>query len=1169
MRRNLRLYWRALALLGALLSIIIDWPGMMVCALPATLLQPNTTTSAARLQQQHAHTMDKLLAANATYAAFQNATNTTNTYRSDSVGDVVVADGVPVNGNFTLNINLNTNRNSSHNSNYSESAQAHDEEAADATTELPKSRQAKNATTIMGANVNNKRSGGSESVRQAGADHAPAQHAPPTFSDDQLHNAQRIKMLNLISNKRKRKKFSNADEAHELTSTSSSSSSGANTDQPATTTVAGDHHTTTTTTATTPLSFSANSISNKYLITNNRNTNENLQMAAAPIRTLNKLETTTTTATPSIATSYVNYIEEQVQATSDDALEDEASSLDNMLTSTSASDYEDQFERASRPSISYNSYTTASPDDNDGVGALLNSAAAAAAAPPSSAFTFASAHHTAILLSRTERSVRQSAPASTQAEVSSASRRAVRHHGGANTGGMVRRSSDGSPKSRRLNNFRNLNGSRHMPNNLDRNERSTISHLSGLARKIQIYIKNRFIQLLPDGTVNGTQEEQSDYTILQRSTVDVGRIKIQGVATCLYLCMDACGAVYGSKEFTDDCVFNENMEQHNYNTYSSTFNSNARRVYYLALNRHGEPRKLQIPPTRSLGKLATYTNAITETVDEVRVEQLIAKNFGENRIKHGIRQLCDTGKPLVDLIDSKHFKALPKCNPNSSNNNSGSNSNSNSSSKKSSSSSRSSSGSGSSSSPVVGSDSDSPSGSSSISGQSMNNVPAANERGESQSSTVTNSHSNHNGRGGQRGGNASNSLSSSISNSSTTSNGGHTSGNSSQNALSHQNHNGGDGKKKKKRRKCRPHENEEEHNCQRSPLALRKRGNIANNKKCREQLTLQRQQRRQLKAKGEKVPFMPLPAACKKKKNGGGAGGKKNRQNQNQNGNNRNGVGDDDAGANNRRGKKLNANARQAGGVGDGADNRNGGANRKKGRNGGAQAQKKSKKQTPAKTTSTTTTSTTQATSSSTVTTAASTTTTRQNADSTTVAAALSMPPTTTELSSAEVEQSLDPRAEVTSVRGEREREQRNVRYTNSMEDDARQASAAAATAVAAENSSSHEESTEAEASEEEEHSEDVVGTLTGASDEEDADDDGDEMYDESEESVAAAPPASSAAATASLATSGGKAAMARAHILGDADDFLYYDQFDFLPIGLWKLLALYWLTHWALRRQT
>uniref|UniRef100_A0A6I9VI19 Fibroblast growth factor n=1 Tax=Bactrocera dorsalis TaxID=27457 RepID=A0A6I9VI19_BACDO len=872
-------------------------------------------------------------------------------------------------------------------------------------------------------------------------------------------------------------------------------------------------------------------------------------MATAPKRTLNKLETTTTTTTtPSnannnIANRYVNYIEEQVQATIDDAPDDEAASLfSNMLTSTSANDYEDQYESASRSSIAY-SYTTASPDNDD---ALL-SAAAAVAAPQSPSFTFASAHHTAILLSRTERSVRQPAPAAAQAEVS-ASKRAVRHHGSANNGGIVRRSSDGSPKSRRLNNFRNLNGSRHAPNNLDRNERSTISNLSGLSRKIQIYIKNRFIQLLPDGTVNGTQDEQSDYTILQRSTVDVGRIKIQGVATCLYLCMDACGAVYGSHEFTDDCVFNENMEQHNYNTYSSTYNSNARRVYYLALNRHGEPRKLQIPPTRSLGKLATYTNAITETVEDVRVEQLIAKNFGENRIKHGIRQLCDTGKPLVDLIDSKHFKALPKCNPNSSNNNSGSNSNSSSSSKKSSSSSSRSS--------LIGSDSNSPSGSSSISGQTMNNVPAANERGESQSSAVTNSHSNHNSRGGQRGANTSNSSSSSISNSPMASNDSHTSGNSSQSAPSHQNHNGGGGKKKKKRRKCRPHENEEEHNCQMTPLALRK----LNNKKCRE---LQ-QQRRQLKAKGEEVPLLPLPAECKKKKNGGGGGGggvKKNRQNQNQNANNRNSVGGEgaSAGANNRRGKKLNANGRQAGGGAMG--NRNGGANRKKGRNGGVHAQKKLKKQSPAKSTSTT--STTQATS--TLTTAATTSTTRQHTDSTTIATVLSMTPTTTELSSAEVEESLDPRAEATSVRGEREREQRNVRYTNSMEDDALQASAAAA--AIADNGNSREDSTEAEASEEEEHVEDVVGQLSSASDEDDADDDADDMYDESEESAAAVPPASSAAAT--LATSGGKAALTRAQLLGDADDFLYYDQLDFLPIGLWKLFALYWLTHWALRRRT
>jgi len=34
--------------------------------------------------------------------------------------------------------------------------------------------------------------------------------------------------------------------------------------------------------------------------------------------------------------------------------------------------------------------------------------------------------------------------------------------------------------------------------------------------------------------------------ILQRTTVNVGQIKIQGVATCLFLCMDSCGTTYGS-----------------------------------------------------------------------------------------------------------------------------------------------------------------------------------------------------------------------------------------------------------------------------------------------------------------------------------------------------------------------------------------------------------------------------------------------------------------------------------------------------------------------------------------------------------------------------------------------------------------------------------------------
>jgi len=48
---------------------------------------------------------------------------------------------------------------------------------------------------------------------------------------------------------------------------------------------------------------------------------------------------------------------------------------------------------------------------------------------------------------------------------------------------------------------------------LERNERSAnLSHITGSARKIQLYIKNRFLQLLPDGTINGTTDDQSDFS---------------------------------------------------------------------------------------------------------------------------------------------------------------------------------------------------------------------------------------------------------------------------------------------------------------------------------------------------------------------------------------------------------------------------------------------------------------------------------------------------------------------------------------------------------------------------------------------------------------------------------------------------------------------------------
>ncbi|XP_072402657.1 uncharacterized protein [Diabrotica undecimpunctata] len=148
-----------------------------------------------------------------------------------------------------------------------------------------------------------------------------------------------------------------------------------------------------------------------------------------------------------------------------------------------------------------------------------------------------------------------------------------------------------------------------------RNERSTnLSHVTGTARKIQMFIKNRHLQILPDGTVNGTTDDTSAYSILQRTTVGIGQMKIQGVVTCQYLCMARCGLLYGSREFGQECVFNETIEQSNYNTYSSSKYSNEKRTLYLALNQRGQSRKVVLRARKPLGRLSSYTLVLTRNV---------------------------------------------------------------------------------------------------------------------------------------------------------------------------------------------------------------------------------------------------------------------------------------------------------------------------------------------------------------------------------------------------------------------------------------------------------------------------------------------------------------------------------------------------------------------------
>ncbi|KAL1455119.1 hypothetical protein WDU94_009237 [Cyamophila willieti] len=90
----------------------------------------------------------------------------------------------------------------------------------------------------------------------------------------------------------------------------------------------------------------------------------------------------------------------------------------------------------------------------------------------------------------------------------------------------------------------------------------------------------------------------------------------------MFLCMDSCGLLYGSREWDEECIFNEMIELHNYNTYSSAKFSNERRTLYLALNKFGLPRRVQLRGKQPLGKMSTYTRVLTTPVSNKRVEKM-------------------------------------------------------------------------------------------------------------------------------------------------------------------------------------------------------------------------------------------------------------------------------------------------------------------------------------------------------------------------------------------------------------------------------------------------------------------------------------------------------------------------------------------------------------------
>nr|XP_031309186.1 fibroblast growth factor 12 isoform X3 [Camelus dromedarius] len=58
-----------------------------------------------------------------------------------------------------------------------------------------------------------------------------------------------------------------------------------------------------------------------------------------------------------------------------------------------------------------------------------------------------------------------------------------------------------------------------------------------------------FLQMHPDGTIDGTKDENSDYTLFNLIPVGLRVVAIQGVKASLYVAMNGEGYLYSSKDY--------------------------------------------------------------------------------------------------------------------------------------------------------------------------------------------------------------------------------------------------------------------------------------------------------------------------------------------------------------------------------------------------------------------------------------------------------------------------------------------------------------------------------------------------------------------------------------------------------------------------------------------
>ncbi|XP_067275319.1 fibroblast growth factor 7 [Pseudorasbora parva] len=101
-----------------------------------------------------------------------------------------------------------------------------------------------------------------------------------------------------------------------------------------------------------------------------------------------------------------------------------------------------------------------------------------------------------------------------------------------------------------------------------------------------------FLMIDENGNINGTQDPNNCYSVLEIRTVSEGGVlAIKGLKSQFYISMSRTGTLQGKKDYNDSCNFKEVFLENYYTAYSSVRKTKDGREMFIALSKNGRPLK--------------------------------------------------------------------------------------------------------------------------------------------------------------------------------------------------------------------------------------------------------------------------------------------------------------------------------------------------------------------------------------------------------------------------------------------------------------------------------------------------------------------------------------------------------------------------------------------------